>query len=76
LNLRPACAAFARKYRTEMAASDASKALDLLAAHSPRVDLSVGCYREDEGRRTRTPSVRSGNASSREVGQGETHSQG
>jgi uncharacterized protein YeaO (DUF488 family) len=43
-------AAFARKYRTEMAASDASKALDLLAALSRRADFSVACYCEDEAR--------------------------
>src|SRR5688572_27705612 len=43
-------AAFARKYRSEMAKPDASRALDLLAALSQRADFSVGCYCEDEAR--------------------------
>ena len=43
-------AAFARKYRSEMAAPDASRTLDLLAALSHRADFSVGCYCEDESR--------------------------
>jgi uncharacterized protein YeaO (DUF488 family) len=42
--------AFARKYRSEMARPDASRALDLLAALSRRVDFSVGCYCENESR--------------------------
>ena len=42
--------AFARKYRKEMAAPDAARALDLLAALSHRTNLSVGCYCEDEAR--------------------------
>jgi uncharacterized protein YeaO (DUF488 family) len=43
-------AAFARRFRSEMAKPDASRALDLLAALSHRVDLSVGCYCEVEAR--------------------------
>lgn len=42
--------AFVRKYRAEMAAPDASHALDLLAALSHQTDFSVGCYCEDESR--------------------------
>jgi uncharacterized protein YeaO (DUF488 family) len=42
-------AAFARKYRAEMATPDASHALELLAALSHQSDFSVGCYCEDEG---------------------------
>jgi uncharacterized protein YeaO (DUF488 family) len=38
------------KYRSEMAAPDASQALALLAALSRHADLSVGCYCEDESR--------------------------
>ena len=45
-----AWAAFARKYRAEMAAPDASRTLDLLAALSLNADFSVGCYCEDEAR--------------------------
>lgn len=41
-------AAFARKYRAEMAAPDASHALELLAVLSHHADFSVGCYCEDE----------------------------
>ena len=41
-------AAFIRKYRSEMAAPDASHALALLAALSQRADFSVGCYCENE----------------------------
>jgi len=40
--------AFARRYRSEMAASDAARTLDLLAALSHRTDFSVGCYCADE----------------------------
>lgn len=40
--------AFARKYRSEMAASEADHALDLLAALSHHTNLSVGCYCADE----------------------------
>jgi uncharacterized protein YeaO (DUF488 family) len=43
-------AAFTRKYRSEMAKPDASRALDLLAALSHRADFSVGCYCKDESR--------------------------
>jgi uncharacterized protein YeaO (DUF488 family) len=42
--------AFARRYRSEMAKPDASRALDLLAALSRGADFSVGCYCEDESR--------------------------
>lgn len=45
-----AWAAFARRYRAEMAAPEPARALDLLAALSHRSDLSVGCYCEDEAR--------------------------
>lgn len=41
---------FARRYRREMAASDASRTLDLLAALSHRTNFAVGCYCEDERR--------------------------
>jgi uncharacterized protein YeaO (DUF488 family) len=41
-------AAFTRKYRTEMAAPEASHALELLAVLSRHVNFSVGCYCEDE----------------------------
>jgi len=43
-------AAFVRRYRTEMAAPDPSRVLDLLAALSHTADFSVGCYCEDESR--------------------------
>jgi len=43
-------AAFARKYRAEMATSDNRRTLDLLAALSHRTDFSVGCYCADESR--------------------------
>jgi uncharacterized protein YeaO (DUF488 family) len=43
-------AAFARRYRAEMAAPDASRVLDLLAALSHTADFSVGCYCADESR--------------------------
>lgn len=43
-------AAFARKYRAEMAAPDAAHAIELLAALSGQCDFSVGCYCEDESR--------------------------
>ena len=43
-------AAFVRKYRAEMAAPDASRTLDLLAALSHRADFSVGCYCANESR--------------------------
>ncbi|MBI3875451.1 MAG: DUF488 family protein [Verrucomicrobia bacterium] len=40
--------AFAKKYRAEMAASDASHSLELLATLSHTANFSVGCYCEDE----------------------------
>jgi uncharacterized protein YeaO (DUF488 family) len=43
-------AAFARKYRAEMAAPGAKHDLELLAALSHTTDFSVGCYCEREGR--------------------------
>lgn len=42
--------AFARKYRSEMAAPDNARLLALLAAFSHRSELEVGCYCEDEAR--------------------------
>ena len=41
---------FVRRYRREMAAPDASRVLDLLAALSHSADFSVGCYCADESR--------------------------
>jgi uncharacterized protein YeaO (DUF488 family) len=43
-------AAFARRYRAEMAKPEASRVLDLLAALSHGASFSVGCYCEDESR--------------------------
>ena len=43
-------AAYARRYRREMAAPAASRTLDVLAALSRRADFSVGCYCADEAR--------------------------
>jgi uncharacterized protein YeaO (DUF488 family) len=43
-------AAFTRKYKAEMAAPDASRTLDLLAALSHASNFSMGCYCEDENR--------------------------
>ncbi len=43
-------AAFARKYRAEMAKPDAKRAIELLATLSHTVNFSVGCYCEDEDR--------------------------
>ena len=43
-------AAFARRYRAEMAAPDAAHAIELLAILSRHADFSVGCYCEDESR--------------------------
>ena len=40
--------AFMKAYRTEMAAPDASRTLDLLAALSHTADFSLGCYCADE----------------------------
>lgn len=42
--------AFARKYRSEMAAPAPSQSLDVLSALSHHVNFSVGCYCEDEQR--------------------------
>ncbi|KQX87314.1 DUF488 domain-containing protein [Variovorax sp. Root473] len=42
--------AFVRKYKAEMAETDASRSLDLLAALSHTAALAVGCYCEDESR--------------------------
>jgi uncharacterized protein YeaO (DUF488 family) len=41
-------AAFAKKYRAEMAAPENSHAIELLAALSYHSDFSVGCYCENE----------------------------
>jgi len=41
-------AAFARRYRAEMAEPEHAHALELLAALSHASDFSVGCYCEDE----------------------------
>jgi uncharacterized protein YeaO (DUF488 family) len=43
-------AAFVRKYRVEMADSEKSRVLDLLAALSHATNFSVGCYCENEAR--------------------------
>jgi uncharacterized protein YeaO (DUF488 family) len=43
-------AAFARKYRAEMAMPVASQSLDVLAALSRHADFSVGCYCADASR--------------------------
>lgn len=43
-------AAFARKYRAEMAKPDPARTLDLLAALSHQSNFSVGCYCENEAR--------------------------
>jgi len=43
-------AAFARKYRAEMARPDNAHAIALLASLSGRTPFSVGCYCEDESR--------------------------
>jgi uncharacterized protein YeaO (DUF488 family) len=41
-------AAFARKYRAEMAAPEHARAIELLAKLSNQTDFSVGCYCENE----------------------------
>ena len=41
---------FARKYRGEMKAPEASRVLDLLAALSHQTGIAVGCYCEHEER--------------------------
>src|SRR5512147_1965820 len=43
-------AAFARRYRRELAAPERRRLLDLLAALSHHADFSVGCYCADEAR--------------------------
>lgn len=43
-------AAFAKKYRAELAAPEKSRLLDLLAALSHSTDFSIGCYCENEAR--------------------------
>ncbi|MCU0671073.1 MAG: DUF488 family protein [Myxococcota bacterium] len=45
-----AWSSFANRYRREMAAPDASRTLDLLAALSHDSDFAVGCYCADEAR--------------------------
>jgi uncharacterized protein YeaO (DUF488 family) len=42
--------AFQKTYRAEMAKSERRRELDLLAALSKRMNLSVGCYCADESR--------------------------
>lgn len=41
-------AEFAQRYRAEMARTENSRTLDLLAALSQQANFSVGCYCEDE----------------------------
>ena len=41
---------FVKRYRAEMAKSENSRVLDLLAALSQESNFSVGCYCEDESR--------------------------
>jgi len=41
---------FVRKYRSEMAAAQPQRSLELLAALSHHASFSVGCYCEDESR--------------------------
>jgi uncharacterized protein YeaO (DUF488 family) len=43
-------AAFAKRFRAEMAAPDASRSLDLLATLSHGADFALGCYCADEAR--------------------------
>ena len=43
-------AAFIKQYRSEMAAPDASRTIELLAALSQHSNFSVGCYCADEAR--------------------------
>ena len=43
-------AKFAKRYRAEMSAPDASHAIELLAVLSHHANFSVGCYCEDESR--------------------------
>lgn len=41
-------AAFARRFRHEMAAPDAARSLDVLAALSHHANFAIGCYCEQE----------------------------
>jgi uncharacterized protein YeaO (DUF488 family) len=41
---------FLKKYRSEMAAPENSRTIDLLATLSQHANFSVGCYCEDESR--------------------------
>jgi uncharacterized protein YeaO (DUF488 family) len=43
-------AAFARKYRAEMAVPEPARTIELLARLSHQTDFSVGCYCQDEAR--------------------------
>jgi uncharacterized protein YeaO (DUF488 family) len=43
-------AAVTRKFRREMSTPDRSRELDVLAALSHHVNLSLGCYCQDESR--------------------------
>ena len=43
-------ALFTRLFRKEMAAPDAARTLDVLAALSQQTNFSIGCYCEDEAR--------------------------
>jgi len=43
-------AAFAKRYRAEMACADNARVLELLAALSQGTNFSVGCYCADESR--------------------------
>ena len=45
-----AWAAFAKRFRDEMAAPDAARSLDVLATLSHGANFSLGCYCEDESR--------------------------
>jgi len=45
---------FVTEYRREMAATNESTTLDMLAALSHQTDFSVGCYCADESRCHRT----------------------
>jgi uncharacterized protein YeaO (DUF488 family) len=42
--------AFAARYRREMSAPEAARALELLAAIAKQTPISIGCYCEDESR--------------------------
>jgi uncharacterized protein YeaO (DUF488 family) len=43
-------AAFIKRYRREMANSENSRVIDLLAALSHQIDFSLGCYCQNEAR--------------------------